>query len=90
MRLSGWDESRLLVENEFERSRADLLELRERLTKQSDHDKKADQDIHEAHGKIRKLETSLKNQKVKTWVAIGAASFLGALTIELIKILVTR
>lgn len=53
-------------------------------------DEKKQLDLNQAHARIRGLQSVNKWARLKVWATAGAASFLGVLVIELLKILLKR
>jgi len=84
-----WREERLFVLREIDRLEregkertVDLALLRTRVEEKAG---KAEFDVHQAHEKIRALERSRSSIKLKLWATSAAASFLGVVVIELLR-----
>lgn len=86
-----WREERLFVLREIERldrssneRAAEMAIYRDRV------EGKQKQDIDQAHAKIRTLQQSKINANLKVWATSAAASFLGILVIELLRIVLKK
>lgn len=80
-----WREERFYVLRTLERLEGELKEKTESIAKHEDREEKYTKDLNEAHARIRALQSSVKTARLKSWAAMGAASFLGVVVVELLK-----
>lgn len=82
-----WQESRLYVFKELERLTQEIRLLNEAEAVRRNRDEERARDIHEAHERIRDLRGKETTARTKQWALSGAATFLGIVVIELLKLL---
>ena len=85
-----WREERLYVLRELERLDGDVREQNAAAAVLKASDEKKQLDLNQAHARIRSLQSVNKMARLKVWATAGAASFLGVVVIELLKILWKR
>jgi hypothetical protein len=79
-----WREERLWVLRELERLNTSLERKTYEIAQHEEREERERRDIHQAHHKIRMLETSKESLNVRVWIASCTAAFLGAALIELV------
>lgn len=83
-----WSEARAHVLETLEQQRKDLREMSGELAVYRNQvTGKQEQDINQAHAKIRSLTERYQRARFKQWLASGAVGFLATLVFELMKLL---
>ena len=80
-----WREERFYVLRTLDRLESESKQKTAEIAKHEDREERQRKDLNEAHARIRSLQASAKNARLKSWAANGAAAFLGVVVIELLR-----